>query len=164
MRPNVPLIKGHKIKSHPNFNLTVPVKVLFPVKGLNLNEGFAGTWYIPLGKTYQNAFFLLPHHQGWEKLSFHPFIHWPISVFPRYHVWTKGHAPTNFAKWRTATMPYRVEWEADFEPYVVVRQDCPEYDRRFVGFGWNKVAHIMELDAQVGTEQLTAIIQGRRQV
>lgn len=39
--------------------------------------------------------------------------------------------------------------EADFEPYVVVRRDCPEYDRRPVGFGWNKVAHIMELDAQV---------------
>uniref|UniRef100_A0AAR2LC36 LARGE xylosyl- and glucuronyltransferase 1 n=1 Tax=Pygocentrus nattereri TaxID=42514 RepID=A0AAR2LC36_PYGNA len=66
----------------------------------------------------------------------------------RYHVWTKGHAPTNFAKWRTATTPYRVQWEADFEPYVMVRRDCPEYDRRFVGFGWNKVAHIMELDAQ----------------
>ncbi|KAG5830722.1 hypothetical protein ANANG_G00313630 [Anguilla anguilla] len=45
----------------------------------------------------------------------------------RYHVWTKGHAPTNFAKWRTATTPYRVQWEADFEPYV---------------------AHVMELDAQ----------------
>eukprot|EP00063_Salmo_salar_P062977 XP_014037812.1 PREDICTED: glycosyltransferase-like protein LARGE1 isoform X1 [Salmo salar] len=67
----------------------------------------------------------------------------------RYHVWTKGHAPTNFAKWRTATTPYRVQWEADFEPYVMVRRDSPEYDRRFVGFGWNKVAHVMELDAQV---------------
>uniref|UniRef100_A0A6Q2Z4P2 LARGE xylosyl- and glucuronyltransferase 1 n=1 Tax=Esox lucius TaxID=8010 RepID=A0A6Q2Z4P2_ESOLU len=66
----------------------------------------------------------------------------------RYHVWTKGHAPTNFAKWRTATTPYRVQWEGDFEPYVMVRRDSPEYDRRFVGFGWNKVAHIMELDAQ----------------
>ncbi|GCC18332.1 hypothetical protein chiPu_0017895 [Chiloscyllium punctatum] len=66
----------------------------------------------------------------------------------RYHVWTKGHAPTNFAKWRTATTPYHVNWEVDFEPYVVVRRDCPEYDRRFVGFGWNKVAHVMELDAQ----------------
>uniref|UniRef100_A0A673H7W9 Glycosyltransferase-like protein LARGE2 n=1 Tax=Sinocyclocheilus rhinocerous TaxID=307959 RepID=A0A673H7W9_9TELE len=66
----------------------------------------------------------------------------------RYHVWTKGHAPTNYAKWRTATTPYKVEWEADFEPYVVVRRDCPEYDHRFVGFGWNKVSHIMELDAQ----------------
>lgn len=67
----------------------------------------------------------------------------------RYHVWPKGHAPTNYAKWRTATTPYKVEWESDFEPYVVVRRDCPEYDQRFVGFGWNKVSHIMELDAQV---------------
>ncbi|XP_068166503.1 xylosyl- and glucuronyltransferase LARGE2s [Antennarius striatus] len=66
----------------------------------------------------------------------------------RYHVWPKGHAPTDYAKWRTATTPYKVEWEADFEPYVVVRRDCPEYDQRFVGFGWNKVSHIMELDAQ----------------
>ena len=72
-----------------------------------------------------------------------------LSLSLRYHVWTKGHAPTNFAKWRTATTPYRVQWEADFEPYVMVRRDSPEYDRRFVGFGWNKVAHIMELDAQV---------------
>ncbi|XP_030580407.1 xylosyl- and glucuronyltransferase LARGE2s [Archocentrus centrarchus] len=66
----------------------------------------------------------------------------------RYHVWPKGHAPTNYAKWRTATTSYKVEWEPDFEPYVVVRRDCPEYDQRFVGFGWNKVSHIMELDAQ----------------
>ncbi|NXE56515.1 LARG2 glucuronyltransferase, partial [Casuarius casuarius] len=66
----------------------------------------------------------------------------------RYHVWPKGHAPTDYAKWRTATVPYRVAWQPDFEPYVVVRQDCPKYDQRFVGFGWNKVSHIMELDAQ----------------
>ncbi|XP_055015845.1 xylosyl- and glucuronyltransferase LARGE1-like [Boleophthalmus pectinirostris] len=67
----------------------------------------------------------------------------------RYHVWTKGHAPTNFAKWRTSTTPYRVQWEPDFEPYVMVSSSSPEYDdRRFVGFGWNKVSHIMELDAQ----------------
>lgn len=71
------------------------------------------------------------------------------SCLPRYHVWPKGHAPTNYAKWRTATTLYKVEWEPDFEPYVVVRRDCPEYDQRFVGFGWNKVSHIMELDAQV---------------
>lgn len=64
-------------------------------------------------------------------------------------MWPKGHAPTNYAKWRTATTPYKVEWESDFEPYVVVRRDCPEYDQRFVGFGWNKVSHVVELDAQV---------------
>ncbi|XP_075282859.1 xylosyl- and glucuronyltransferase LARGE2 [Opisthocomus hoazin] len=66
----------------------------------------------------------------------------------RYHVWPRGHAPTDYAKWRTATVPYRVAWQPDFEPYVVVRRDCPKYDQRFVGFGWNKVSHIMELDAQ----------------
>lgn len=76
-----------------------------------------------------------------------------ISCLSRYHVWPKGHAPTNYAKWRTATTPYKVEWEPDFEPYVVVRRDCPEYDQRFVGFGWNKVSHIMELDAQVCLRQ-----------
>ncbi|KAG1663199.1 LARGE xylosyl- and glucuronyltransferase 1 [Nymphon striatum] len=65
----------------------------------------------------------------------------------RYHVWTKGHAPTNYARWRTATTPYSVNWALDFEPYIVVKKDIPEYDRRFVGFGWNKVAHIMELNA-----------------
>ncbi|XP_073514953.1 xylosyl- and glucuronyltransferase LARGE2 isoform X3 [Phyllobates terribilis] len=66
----------------------------------------------------------------------------------RYHVWEKGHAPTNYAKWRTATTSYRVDWAPNFEPYLVVRRDCPEYDQRFLGFGWNKVSHIMELDAK----------------
>ena len=42
----------------------------------------------------------------------------------------------------------QVQWEPDFEPYIVVRKDIPEYDTRFVGFGWNKVSHIMELEAQ----------------
>jgi len=37
----------------------------------------------------------------------------------RYHVWTKGHAPTNYGKWRTATTPYKVSqcvysWNEEF--------------------------------------------------
>lgn len=56
-------------------------------------------------------------------------------------------------------MPYRVAWQPDFEPYVVVRRDCPKYDQRFVGFGWNKVSHIMELDAQVsGTLEVLSVV------
>ena len=35
----------------------------------------------------------------------------------------------------------QVPWEQDFEPYIVVRKDVPEYDTRFVGFGWNKVSY-----------------------
>lgn len=66
----------------------------------------------------------------------------------RHHEWSKGHAPTNYAKWRTATTRYTVQWEEDFEPYVVVQRNVSRYDKRFVGFGWNKVSHIMELQAQ----------------
>ncbi|XP_078346641.1 xylosyl- and glucuronyltransferase LARGE1-like [Oculina patagonica] len=71
------------------------------------------------------------------------------SIFTfRHHEWSKGHAPTNYAKWRTATTPYTIQWEEDFEPYVVVRSNVSRYDKRFVGFGWNKVSHLMELQAQ----------------
>ncbi|XP_045146933.1 LARGE xylosyl- and glucuronyltransferase 2 [Echinops telfairi] len=66
----------------------------------------------------------------------------------RYDVWPRGHAPTDYARWREAQAPYPVQWAADYEPYVVLPRDCPRYDARFVGFGWNKVAHIEELDAQ----------------
>ncbi|XP_055989128.1 xylosyl- and glucuronyltransferase LARGE2 isoform X2 [Sorex fumeus] len=66
----------------------------------------------------------------------------------RFHEWPRGHAPTDYARWREAQAPYRVQWAADYEPYVVVPRDCPRYDPRFVGFGWNKVAHVVELDAQ----------------
>uniref|UniRef100_A0A8C6MYF8 LARGE xylosyl- and glucuronyltransferase 2 n=1 Tax=Mus spicilegus TaxID=10103 RepID=A0A8C6MYF8_MUSSI len=66
----------------------------------------------------------------------------------RYHEWPQGHSSTDYSRWREAQAPYRVQWSADYEPYVVVPRDCPRYDPRFVGFGWNKVAHIIELDAQ----------------
>ena len=42
----------------------------------------------------------------------------------------------------------QVQWEEDFEPYIVVQRNVTRYDKRFVGFGWNKVSHIMELQAQ----------------
>ena len=47
-----------------------------------------------------------------------------------------------------AYCPLQVQWEEDFEPYVVVQRNVSRYDKRFVGFGWNKVSHIMELQAQ----------------
>lgn len=66
----------------------------------------------------------------------------------RFDVWASGHSPTNYTRWRNAKSPYTVKWEPDFEPYVVVRRDVTEYDGRFMGFGWNKVSHIMELECQ----------------
>ena len=69
----------------------------------------------------------------------------------RNHEWRKGHAPTNYEHWKEASGPYRIQWAPDFEPYVVLSRPFPAYDNRFVGFGWNKVSHIMELH-QAGYE------------
>ncbi|XP_049878652.1 xylosyl- and glucuronyltransferase LARGE2-like [Pectinophora gossypiella] len=66
----------------------------------------------------------------------------------RAHEWPRGHRATNYTRWINATTPYEVEWEADYEPYLVVHRSVPKYDTRFSGFGWNKVSHIVELRAQ----------------
>lgn len=64
------------------------------------------------------------------------------------NIWTPGHTPTMYDIWKNSTKPYIVKWEVDYEPYIVVRSDVVEYDEKFIGFGWNKVSHIMELEAQ----------------
>ena len=70
-----------------------------------------------------------------------------ITTF-RSYIWPQGHAATNFTKWKTAKKTYNVSWEPDFEPYVVLKKhNCPLYHKGFSGYGWNKVSHIMELDA-----------------
>ena len=38
-----------------------------------------------------------------------------VFYFVRYHVWTAGHAPTDFAQWRIATTPYTVNFRVQFE-------------------------------------------------
>ena len=66
----------------------------------------------------------------------------------RHHIWPRGHAPTNYDHWKTAKVPYLIKWAPDFEPYILVSRNVTKYDERFVGFGWNKVSHSMELNAQ----------------
>lgn len=70
-----------------------------------------------------------------------------LQVF-RHSVWKRGHAATDYDHWVNATRPYKIEWAPDFEPYITVSSNVTPYDTRFLGFGWNKVSHIMELDAQ----------------
>ena len=71
------------------------------------------------------------------------------SIFTfRYHVWKAGHSATNYDHWKDASIPYRVSWSHDYEPYIVVQSNALRYDERFIGFGWNKVSYIMELDAR----------------
>ncbi|XP_026736939.1 LARGE xylosyl- and glucuronyltransferase 2-like [Trichoplusia ni] len=66
----------------------------------------------------------------------------------RAREWPRGHRATNYTRWATATAPYEVEWQTDYEPYLVVHRSVPKYDTRFSGFGWNKVSHSVELRAQ----------------
>lgn len=60
--------------------------------------------------------------------------------------WPRGHSPTNFGKWYSASKPYGIIWEPRFEPYVIVnRNEVPQFWEGFVGFGYNKLSFIMEL-------------------
>ncbi|XP_011299721.1 glycosyltransferase-like protein LARGE2 isoform X2 [Fopius arisanus] len=75
------------------------------------------------------------------------YLNYGILYTFRYHVWTRGHAATNYNLWKVAVDPYEVTWEPDFEPYIVVSKSTPLYDQRFIGFGWNKVSYITHLTA-----------------
>ncbi|OWR51287.1 Glycosyltransferase protein LARGE1 [Danaus plexippus plexippus] len=66
----------------------------------------------------------------------------------RAREWPRGHRATNYIRWSTATAPYEVDWQSDYEPYLVAHRSIPKYDTRFSGFGWNKVSHSVELRAQ----------------
>ena len=79
-------------------------------------------------------------------------------------VFPSGHAATDYPRWYNASSAYRVAWEEDYEPYVMLRvkaithehigRDATEFDipgtevafdPRFVGFGFNKATFIQEL-------------------
>lgn len=61
--------------------------------------------------------------------------------------WRRGHGPTDYARWHESTEPYVVkEYEPAYEPYVIVRKDAvPWCEERFVGYGANKAACIMQM-------------------
>lgn len=78
----------------------------------------------------------------------------------------KGHRATCFDRWfaGAADFPdaalglraeahgldtYAVEYEENFEPYVVMaRAAVPEYDERFRGYGLNKISHLYSVNAK----------------
>ncbi|KAL1488858.1 hypothetical protein ABEB36_014653 [Hypothenemus hampei] len=63
-------------------------------------------------------------------------------------IWAVSHAPTDYERWRKEFKPYTVKWQTHYEPYVDVKSNVTPYDERFLGFGWNKLSHIMKLEAQ----------------
>lgn len=89
-----------------------------------------GTKIQPTTKTI-SAYTFLSSDQHLETSASFPSTNGFSPCVPGTMSGQKAMHPQTSPEWRTATTPYRVEWEADFEPYVVVRRDCPEYDRRF---------------------------------
>nr|XP_039262450.1 LARGE xylosyl- and glucuronyltransferase 1-like [Styela clava] len=111
---------------------------------------------LPLYPNSSKFAFIIPAFESlWHKFDFPPskselIDQWDRGVITpfRSYMWKVGHAATNYTKWRTSNEIYSVNRTKDFEPYVVLPKHlCPAYDKRFFGFGWNKVSHIMELDA-----------------
>ena len=69
-----------------------------------------------------------------------------VSNFP------KGHSPTDFERWFSASSPYTIDYQEHFEPYVIAcRVLVPRYDERFRGYGMNKISHLYEIAAAGAT-------------
>lgn len=56
-------------------------------------------------------------------------------------IFAKGHAPTDFCRWLSASEPYTVDYADKFEPFVAMRwgPGTPRFDERFRGYGNNKI-------------------------
>lgn len=78
-------------------------------------------------------------HSLWNAGVAHPFNG---ESFPA------GHRATNFTRWFTSESEYIAEYEAGYEPYLLLRSSIKiQFDESFVGFGYDKVSFIMELQA-----------------
>ena len=60
-------------------------------------------------------------------------------------VYIRGHAPTDYNKWLKTKDTYEIQWQPQYEPYLVARNNITPLDGRFVGRHFNKVSHTEEL-------------------
>ena len=68
------------------------------------------------------------------------------SVFQFHrHTYIRGHAPTHYTKWMTAKTIYEIQWQPQYEPYLVATRNITPLDTRFVSRDFNKVSHIEEI-------------------
>lgn len=57
-----------------------------------------------------------------------------------------GHRSTDFERWLSASVDYKVQYEEGYEPYIIARRTAvPWYDERFKGYRKNKVIHLMHM-------------------
>ncbi len=56
------------------------------------------------------------------------------------------HGATNISKWRTAEIPYEVQYQERFEPYIIAKtKQLVPYNELFIGYGYNKASHLLEV-------------------
>ena len=63
--------------------------------------------------------------------------------------YSPAHNATNYDRWYRVAVdsePFQVRYEHEYEPYLVARiADLPPWDERFVGYGYDKVVHVLTL-------------------
>ena len=57
----------------------------------------------------------------------------------------RGHAPTDYPRWEKANEPYEIQWQPQYEPYLVASRNITPLDPRFVSRHFNKVSHTEQL-------------------
>ena len=57
----------------------------------------------------------------------------------------RGHAPTDYPRWEKANEPYEIQWQPQYEPYLVASRNITPLDPRFVSRDFNKVSHVEQL-------------------
>ena len=53
----------------------------------------------------------------------------------------RGHAPTNYPRWSKAAELYEIQWQPQFEPFLVVSKNVTPLDTRFVSRNYDKESH-----------------------
>ena len=59
------------------------------------------------------------------------------------------HAPTNVEYWFATDSPYLVQYQKNYEPFIIARREgLPRYDERFRGYHKDKISYLHELAAK----------------
>ncbi|KAF5274148.1 hypothetical protein FQR65_LT04546 [Abscondita terminalis] len=135
---NTPYVLLNDVDFVPGLNLYDLIK--YQIKSMNTMEKKA--LVIPAFGTERNEvpipLDLVHLNELWNKNDIIPFHQ---KFFP------KGHRSTDYKKFEISEQPYTIKYEPNYEPYVVVERTIPQYDVRYIGYIWNKIQHIVELDA-----------------
>ncbi|EGG13592.1 putative glycosyltransferase [Cavenderia fasciculata] len=84
-----------------------------------------------------------------DKESFIQSVKSQTIVPTNLNVCPKCHSPTNYTRWYNESIPYEVEYQWIYEPFLVFRTDQVEpFDERLKGYGFDKNSHTFGMAVQ----------------